>query len=242
MKKNESKAKELGKEAAPPTAGAPTADHADAEQDKALFAQMIKQYLDKDQADQEEMDMAQHAYQTHREDGMSHEAAYEAAGKHLKMAMKIGKKMAAKHAEMMPHEDETPPPNPKADAPSTKAHEAHHEDESESEAKKEKKESAFIQLSAEVAKLRESVKSYELRDYLDKKLSESKKPNSVTKKFREALGTPKSKEHIDHSFKIFMAAYEAKSEDETPGFAFVEKSTVGSIQIEGKTGSFSDCF
>jgi len=218
---------------APGSAGKP--DHADEDQDKALFAKMIKQYLGKDDADQEEMEMAKHAYQAHKEGGMEHGEAYEAAGKHLKMAMEIGKKMAqCKQASESEHEAESeaekkeaqsPPPAPKGDGPAAK------------------KESDYIQLHGEVARLKESVKQYELRDYLDSKMRESKRSNAFTKKFREALGTPKSKPHIDEMWKIFLKAADAGVEEVgTESDVFLtEKSNYR--ESESSTGkvNFSDC-
>ena len=70
-------------------------NHADADQDKALFAQLISQYLgdDADGVNEEEaIHMAKHAHQAAMEAGMSHEQAKEAARKHMKMAHEIGKR------------------------------------------------------------------------------------------------------------------------------------------------------
>jgi hypothetical protein len=213
-----------------------TPDHADAAQDQALFAKMIKQYLGKD-GDQEEMQMAQHAYQAHREHGMEHDEAYEAAGKHLQMAMEIGKKMAQAHqaesegesesetqeseSEGEAQEAQTPPPNP---------HEG-------------KKESMRVaKLAGEVAQMRESLKRYELRDYLDDKLKNSGESNAVTKKFREALGVAKSKEHIDSTWKVFVKAYKAGTEEvsESDGALFLEKNTRRE-NSEGAGIAFAGC-
>jgi hypothetical protein len=181
------------------------------------------------------MEMAKHAYQAHKEGGMEHGEAYEAAGKHLKMAMEIGKKMAqCKQASESEHEAESeaekkeaqsPPPAPKGDGPAAK------------------KESDYIQLHGEVARLKESVKQYELRDYLDSKMRESKRSNAFTKKFREALGTPKSKPHIDEMWKIFLKAADAGVEEVgTESDVFLtEKSNYR--ESESSTGkvNFSDC-
>ena len=90
-------------EAGDPTQGDQTdgadATHADADQDKALFAQMIKQYMgdDADDQDPDSHEFAKQSYQAHREMGMEHEIAVEAAGNHMKMAMNIGKKMHQAH-------------------------------------------------------------------------------------------------------------------------------------------------
>jgi hypothetical protein len=230
-----------------------TPDHEDEEQDKQLFAQMIKQYLGDDHAeDQEAQSMAQHAYEACQADGMSHEMAYETAGKHLAMAKKVGKKMAQKAAES--HEKDEMESD----------HEAHESEEHESkecgeseEAEEKKKESKekhhessakalckeCIKTKAENAKLKESLRKHDLKSYLDKKMSESKKSNQVTKKFREALGAPKSKEHIDSAWKLFMAAYDTAETDldDSEGFVFTEKNASFTESDSGAEGSFEDC-
>jgi len=212
-------------------------DHEDEDQDKALFAKMIKQYLGKDAEGQETeaMEMAKHAHEAYQAEGMEGNEAYEAAGKHLKMAMAIGKKMAAKKGD----ED--------ADASESESEAETHESESEaeSEAKEKHKESfqkKFIQLQAEVAKLREASRKVELASYLDAKLSALKQPHSVTKLIRESIGSAKTKAQIDDTIKIFMKAYEAKSgeADADQGFVFTEKSTF-KTSSEGKVGSLEDC-
>lgn len=212
-------------------------DHADADQDKALFAKMIKQYLGKDDASPEEMEAAKHAYEAHKEAGMEAHEAYEAAGKHLKMAMAIGKKMAQAHET---HESE---------AHETHESEAHENEESEcndkkeAEKNKEKKESYRVaQLAGEVAKMRESIRRYELRDYLDAKLKACGESNGVTKKFREALGVPMSKKHIDDTWNVFMKAFKAGQEEVDAGTDafFVEKNSRRET-ISNDGSSFEGC-
>lgn len=214
-----------------------SADHADADQDKALFAKMIKQYLGKDDADHDEMEMAKHAYDAHKEAGMEGHEAYEAAGKHLKMAMAIGKKMAQckqaeseteaeaheseSESETMEAEKQSPPPNP---------HESR------------KKESMQVaKLAGEIAKMRESLKQYELRDYLDAKMKNSGESNTVTKKFREALGNPRSKEQIDSTWNVFIKAYKAGAEEvsDASDMLFMEKNARRESESSGM--SFTDC-
>jgi hypothetical protein len=245
------KAVEMEKKEADPSQA--DASHADASQDMELFKKMIKQYLGKEDADAEEMEMAKEAYEAYQSEGMEKEAAMEAAGKHLKMALKIGQKMAQKQAkeneaqeasegkESMEKEAMEKAPSDKKDAPAQDKDKD--EDEDKECGKEAHKESKVIKLSAEVAKLKESLKKYELTEYLDQKLASSKKPNSVTKKFREALGSLKSKEQIDSSYKMFMAAFEAQSEDADEGFAsfvLTEKAPFRESD-KSQTGSFSDC-
>ncbi len=217
---------------------------------------MIQQYLGKDQADPEEMEAAKHAYEAHKETGMEHEAAYEAAGKHLKMAMAIGHKMAqCKQSEGESEESESESESEAEESESES--ESHHEaNTSEPPAKpgkkgtpsptggamEKKKESMVIQLSGEVAKLRESVKKYELRDHLDKKLRESGKSNIFTKKFREALGAPKSTAHIDEMWQIFVKAADAGAEEvgSEEGLMFEKNNYRESDKSTGKF-DLTDC-
>jgi hypothetical protein len=244
MEKKEMEKKESQEEPTPadkkdgdPSDGA-TEDHADADQDKALFAKMIKQYLGDDHADNAEaMEMGKHAYEHHTSEGMEHEAAYEAAGKHLQTAMAIGKKMSQ-------HEKETTESTEKNEEATEKSEEAQSLppglDGKKKMESKRNFERELIKANGDIAKLREDLKKYEMRDYLDKKLSESKKPVQATKKFREALGAPRSKEHIDSAYKIFMAAYEAGSEGSTDSYyAFTEKTQIK--ESEKSSGSYSDC-
>lgn len=231
-----------------------TDDHGDEDQDKALFAKMIKQYLgdDADAEDPETHEMAKHAYEAHTEGGMEPTEAYEAAGNHLKMAMAIGKKMHQKQAESEAHQ---------AEAESEAEGEAHQSEAGDVGAgpemgKKGKglppgvaaKESAanykakLIQALGENARLREALKKYELKGYLDKKLQESKRSVQITKTFREALGAPKSKEQIDLAYKLFMTGADSASEDADSfeSFVFSEKNSFRESDA-GTEGSMADC-
>lgn len=211
--------------------------HDDADQDKALFAKMIKQYLGDDhEGDEEVMKMAKHAYQAHREDGMEHEAAYEAAGKHLKMAMNIGKKMAQDGEAHEAKEDEAM----KQDESKMKQEEA-----KEEEAKKESAASHCrncITLAAQLSKAKESIRTIELNQYLEKKCQESKLPVKVTKEARTVLGTPKSKEHIDTVLDTFKRVHQSALEDAGSDSWFLpEKQPLVESASKSKIGSFSDC-
>lgn len=245
------------------------ADHEDADQDKALFAKMIKQYLGKDDADETEVEMAKQAYQAHKEAGMKHDEAMEGAGKHLKMAAEIGKKMHQammkasekkeaegeseaekheKHHEKAEHEGEAEHESEaegEAEAEKHEKHEKHEKQMSPDQlkaGKKEKKhESASVALLAgEVAKLRESVKHYEMKDYLDSKLRKSGESNQCTKLFREALGKPRSAQHIDETWNTFIKAYKAGAEEVGSDDALFTEKNAYRNDSAGKK-SLSDC-
>lgn len=249
------------KEALPPAAGdggdGAGVDHADAEQDKALFAQMVKQYLGDDMADNADAhEMAAHAYQACQSEGMEPHEAYEAAGKHLKMAMAIGKGMHEKKMKQAETESESESESEKkeafgkpadhdgvdASAPASpapklkKKTETHYESAADLRAQ-------LIAEKAENARLKEALKKYEITAYVEKKLKECGRPNSFTKKAREALGMPKSKEQFDREFKIFEAAFEGLSEEsEDDSYAlFVEKTQISPSDKSAESDSMSDC-
>lgn len=222
--------------------------HQDAEQDKELFAKMIKQYLGDDaEADEESMKMAQHAYEAHKEDGMEHEAAYEAAGKHLKMAMAIGKKMSKGEETEEAGDADKKPPVEKEESEAEEADEAKAEAD-ESEMKQKKKESAHvgcrgcIEKAAQLSKLKESLRTNELNQYLEKKCVESKLPVKVTKEARAILGTPKSKEQIDTVLGTFKRVHSLALEEAGSDNWFVpEKTPFMESDKKDEKVSFADC-
>jgi len=219
-------------------------DHADQAQDVALFKSLIQKYLGEDHSDNEEaLEMAKHAYEAHRESGMEHEAACEATGNHLKMAAEVGKRMAQNEAHETHHENEAHNEGGCDDS----SDDSHSDGDSHSapnfQKKKMEKETHYessqkMKLLGEISRLRESVKKYELGEYLDKKLKDTGRSNQTTKTFREALGVPKSKEHIDSAYKLFMAGLNQKGDDSefSPFFA-PEKVYLK----ESKEINFSDC-
>jgi hypothetical protein len=237
--------------------GGATPDHADEDQDKALFAKMIKQYLGKDDADESEMEIAKHAYQAHKEKGLGDQEAYEAAGTHIKMAAEIGKKMH--QAKMKASESESEGEGESEGECKQSEDEGESESEGESEGESEKHESqklppgvtpgkkekkheaaSVAKLAGEVAKLRESLKSYEIKDYLEAKLKKSGESNSCTKLFREALGKPRSIQHIDETWNTFIKAYKAGAKEvDSENVFFMEKNTYRDDGVEKK--SFVDC-
>jgi len=207
--------------------------HDDEDQDKALIKKMIKKHLGDDHADDEDTQkMAQMAYEAYKEMGHEGEEAEEMAGKHMKAAYQMGKAMAAKKDD---------------DGDADDKHESEDEKkESEDEKKEAKKlERALISQKATTTHLLEKLKKYELAEYLDQKLNESKKPMSFTKKFREALGAPKSKEQINESWNLFVKSYEALSQGGDLGegdcFIMTEKSYGHYESPKGQKGSFEDC-
>ena len=250
-------------------------DHADAGQDVAMFKQLISQYLgDGSGVDEAEaMPMAQHAYQASREAGMEHEAAMEAAGNHLKMAHEVGKRMhqsQSKEAGGMEHECKgkeaceheshkeafppaksgTPPAHSAPSAPpAPPAHVPPANPQQMPKAQIEKyyesMRKQLIEQHGVIAGLRESLNRYELTGYLNKKMSESKLPNTITKKFREACGVVKTKGEIDKTWNSFVAGLNSATEEVSRDYAdcvFTEKNqSRPTSSAEGFSDGFGDC-
>lgn len=241
-----------------PTGGG-IADHADAGQDMALFKQLIAQYLGgQDGVDEDAaMQMAKHAHEAAMEAGMSHEEAMEAAGNHLKMAHAIGQKMAQCGGA---HESKEafPPAKPAASAPAAApAHAApaaqapvpppatEQMPKKQVEKYYESMRKDILRLNAHNARLTESLRKYELADYLEKKLKESKKPVQLTTKFREAMGPVKSKEQIDQYWKFFLSVNENRVEEVDESFGSCLMTEKNSFRESGSNesaeGTFEDC-
>lgn len=266
-KKEEKKEKEAEKKEAsiPGAEGGNPEDGADAGQDMTLFKQMVQQFLGDDHADdQDAHSMGKEAYEACKEDGMEHEAAYEAAGKHLQLSKKIGmKKAGAAEAEKKEGDgmekkeagemekkeadpDATAPPAAGGDDPAAppakmkKKVETHYESEKELRAK-------LITANGEISKLKESLKKYELAEYIDAKCKEAKVEGrkmemSASTKFKEALGALKSKEQIDSGLKLFIAACESRAAGSEEFDSFVMTEKRGSYQTDHSAdGDMSDC-
>jgi hypothetical protein len=171
---------------------APTKDdeHSDEEQDKKLILDMIKKHMGDDGKDmgEEEEEAAHKACEAYKE--MGYEA--EDAAKCAAHAMKLAKHMAAKkEAEKHEAEDEA-------------KHEA--EDEAKHESEDEaKKEAAAMKLEARIAMLESELKKRDMAVYLDKKLSESKLPRSVTDKIRTKK--LRNEKEVDEAIKIYVEAF-----------------------------------
>lgn len=220
------------------------ADHDDADQDVALIKQMIKKYMgdgkddgkeDEEESEahhesedeamgptKEEVGVVKEAYEAHKEMGYGEEEAAEKAVHQLKFAKHMAsKKEAHKQTEC---EDES---------------EAHHESENESEAHKqnEKHKESMIRLKAENAKLKESLKKIEVNNHVDSLCKKSKLPSHITKSFKEAIGTPKTVEEVNKSWKLFEAGLK-KADEELGGFAGLVISPEKETRAAGKSSLF----
>jgi len=218
------------------TLGGAQPDHADAEQDTALFKQLVSEYLGADHGSDEEeaMQLAKHAYESCREDGMDHDTAMKQAGSHLKMAHSIGKRM--KQGAPMESEPKEGECNKEDDAAPDATTGASNNMESMRK--------TILKLTAENLKLKESINKYEIADHIEKLMTEKKYPSALTKRFRESLGPVKSKDEVNKYWKYFLAAREGVDEEVTNDFSdcIVLEKTTGS-KSSGAAGSqgYGDC-
>jgi len=129
--------------------------------------------------------------------------------------------------------------------------EAHKESEEEKEKVEEAsgvapgiKESAeVIKLKGENAKLKESIAAIEVAKHLDETLRESGLRMEVTKKFRDIVGTPKSKKEIDEKFKLFVEGYRNSIGGEVDGYEWLATTTEKAAPHTSENGlvDLSDC-
>jgi len=204
-------------------------DHGDEEQDKKLILDMIKKHMGDDgkEMGEEEEEAAHKACEAYKEMGYESEDAAKATAH----AMKLAKHMAAKHeAEKCESEDE---------AKHESEDEAKHESEDEA-----KKEAASMKLEARIAMLESELKKRDMAVYLDKKLSESKLPRSVTDKIRAKK--IRSEKEADEAIKIYVEAFKeaglslgSESKAKSSFFVTSTEKTV-SAPSKGNKISFGD--
>jgi len=183
--------------------------HDDAAQDKVLIKSMLDKHLGAEDHSEETHKAASEAYAAAKEAGMDESEAEAAVGGAMKMAKVMGAK-AAKESEAKAKEDEAAKEAAEV-AEAAKAKEDEAAKESEAKAKESNKGKTdadkIIQLQGEVAALRESERKRNLATYLDKKLSETKLPRDVTKKFRESAKDIRDEKDVDGKLSMFMEAF-----------------------------------
>lgn len=228
----------------------------DAEKDKELIKKMLDEYVGKtDEMDQEAREamegLAMEAYQGHKEMGANEAEAYERAGHSLKLAKhmaskqvesdKVAKEAAAKEAKESAEKA----------AKEAAAKEAGDGDDKEKESKQKESarvkalEAELLETKGRLAKVEAVAKKGEVSQYVDKKLAESKQPNSVTKAFREAAGEIKSTADFDSKWKLFSEGAKRNDGDTVLDWTpFQEKASTADDpggSEGGKNLNFSDC-
>lgn len=199
------------------------AGHDDADKDKGLIKKMLKKHMGlDDEGDHEEaLHQAHQAYEAYREMGENEDEAAHSAAK----AVKLHNFSKKKQAESGNKED------------AKIAADGYHYNEGEEE-DKSKKEAEVSKLAGRVAFLERELKNRDLTSYMDKKLKETGLYREDTTKIRTLIGTPKNKEQVDSTIKLFMEAYQSgKARAVGTGLVFgVEKT--GSVET---SLDFSDC-
>lgn len=102
------------------------------------------------------------------------------------------------------------------------------------------KDKQILELTARLGVAEGKLKDIELDEYLDRQCKESRLPNSLTSKFKETLGKPKSQKHIDDALKLYISAASAAilESKSSPGFVLsLEKS----VDEAPRKVSFVDC-
>ena len=193
-------------------------EHSDEEQDMELIKKMLDQHLGKDQYGEEECMSAKEAMKCAMDAGEEKDAAANLVGHAMKMAKYMASK---KEAEPMEAEEE----------------------------KEEKMEAApmeaaeIIKLKGENAKLKESIASIEVEKHLDTVLRESGMRMEITKKFRDVIGTPKSKKEIDEKLKLFVEGYRNSISGETDSYEWLATATekTNAQVTDNSVVDLSDC-
>lgn len=222
--------------------------HPDKDQDVQLVKSMLDKYHGKDGKPGEEAEEVEAgkklkaAYEAAKKMGFQGAEAEEAAVKHVQMA----KHMQAEEAEEK-KEAEKKEADEKAKKEAEEKKEAEKK-EAEEKAKKEaegcgSKEAAskIVSLTSENSALKEKLAKIELDSHIDKTLAESKAPMSATKKFREAIGTVKSKDEFDRLFSVFQKTREATLGGEASGTDFSEAYANPEREVVIESDSGSEC-
>ena len=196
-------------------------NHPDVAKDKELIASMMKKYMGDGEYSEEECAAMKEAYEAAKEMGMEGEEAEKAAGYSMKMA----KHSAGKAAEAAAAKE------------AADAEEAAKKEAENKESTKEKKgmESEVKKLQGQVSDLTKKVRESEVKEFIEKTVSEHGFEGTVAKKFRESIKSSKSEEEVTEKTKIFKEALSIASEE---GFIMnPEKQTA----FEGEPLSLADC-
>lgn len=189
--------------------------HDDADQDKELIKKMIAEYVGDgmDEGMVQEMEgLAKEAFDAHKEMGADEKEAYERAGHALKLAKHMASKQmdeaAKKEAEETKESEETKEAGEckegeDKDADAEKDEEKKEESKSKEAARVKELEKKLMEATGENAALKAKLSNVDVEKYVETKLSESKQPRAVTKKFREAAGTIKSTADFDAKWALF---------------------------------------
>jgi hypothetical protein len=180
--------------------------HDDAAQDVELMKKVLAQHFGDKEMDEASQGLMNKAHEAAKGMGMEGEEAMKCAAQYVKMHQAMNQTEAA--PEEKPEHKEADPK----------------ESETVESLKKE-----LAKSRGENASLSEKLKVGSMKEYLEKKLSESKLPRRITDKFRESVGDVtklRDEKAIDKEFKNFLEGYNAargESGTEFEPFVAVEK-------------------
>jgi hypothetical protein len=209
-------------------------DHADADQDKELIAQMLDKYVGKPAHSDDDLDAMKQAYESAMEAGYEGKEAEKVAGAHLKMCKQTAMKQAAAQKEADGGVGFDAKSGAVKDAGSSK-------DMQKNKESAKGGDMSTIKLTARVAFLESELAKGAFEKHKEKSLRESKLPRAATKKFLECVKTAKTTKEFDQQLATFKEAFSLRGEaDETEGFVMgVERSS--GIESSESGMDFSDC-
>ncbi len=211
--------------------------HDDEDQDKELIKKMIKKHAPDDKTDEKDEAACHEAHKAATEMGMEGEEAEKAAVYSMKMAKHAKSKQEAKEAEEKKEAEEGEEKKEAGEGltPAVGGLKPGKTGAIHAESNK------VIKLTAEVSKLRETVKTFENAKHLDKTLRESGLPMSVTKEFRKLAQGCKSEKEINEKFQVFNEAYKLGG-GEASGYGFVVTSEKQENDLsQSGPKSYEDC-
>ena len=241
-----------------PVAAAEAQDHADAEQDKALIQAELKKYLGGEEGShsEEELALAQEAYQCYKEMGLEEAKAIEYASNAVKLAKHMSQKQAeadaaAADAEQVPGQDDQAPVEESEAQESEEAAVEESEEqappvqEAEKQPEQQKESEKVVALSGKVAMLEAEIAKRDFAEAKDKMLRESGLSRSMTKRFLdlEEVKECKTEKELQKLFKLFKEGNADSGGGEAlKEYDFILSAEKTTTTKKGAQGiSFEDC-
>lgn len=224
MEKKPEAQKEEDKKEAAPEAPAP-GDHADEQQDIALIKKLIAEHLGEEESEDAEVQKhCKQAMEAYEGMGHSKEEAMKCAGQY----MKASKHMASKAKEAAPKDEEKPEPKEEAAPTVTGQSPGKHAE-------------AMAAIQGENARLKESLKKFELRDHIEAKCRDSKESRVVTDEFKKLVESAKTKGEVDRLWEAFTKGAQTKRASAATSFTDFVMTEKSVEPTQTKVASFTDC-
>jgi hypothetical protein len=203
-----------------------TAPHADAEQDIELIKKMIAEYLGEEQGE-EEKEMAMEAYEAYSEMGYKADEATKLAVEAVKLAKHMAAKQAKKESEETEESGEQKEEIPQDEMQMKKEESASEEkkecDETKESCDTKKESNQIVELTGKIALLESQIKTFKMKDHLDKTCRESGLPMSATKMFKDldAVKTAKTEDEITKLMGVFKESFKAGGGEADNAYKFL---------------------